>query len=162
MNTSGSCGLLRDASIYFVSQFANGRDRLSLLTFGTQYFPAYGPSMNFRTDSPSMTGLISTLTCGMNTSSAMAYSEAYNQLTQLNEPGALNIIVLFTDGLANGIRADFPVRMSQGHEVWIQRRPLGLHQHRRYVQYAAEHLHLDQFEPVHCGLSQLPAEVEPG
>ncbi len=34
-----------------------------------------------------------------NTSMAQGLSEAYNQLVNINEPGALNVIVLFTDGI---------------------------------------------------------------
>ena len=35
---------------------------------------------------------------------------AYQQLVNLSEPGALNVIVLFTDGIPNGIDANFAVR----------------------------------------------------
>ena len=40
----------------------------------------------------------------------MALSEAYEELLAINEPGSLNIIIFFTDGLPNGITADFPIK----------------------------------------------------
>jgi hypothetical protein len=42
---------------------------------------------------------------GTNTASAIWY--AYKQLQILNQPGAINVIVLFTDGRANNFTADF-------------------------------------------------------
>jgi Flp pilus assembly protein TadG len=125
MNSSGSCQPMKDAATYFVNQFANGRDRLSVVTFGNQYYPGYGPAMSFLTDAPSLPSLIQQITCGSNTNSATAYSEAYKQLVNLAEPGALNVIVFFTDGLANGITATFPVRLAQDTRYGFSSGPSG-------------------------------------
>jgi Flp pilus assembly protein TadG len=125
MNISGSCNLLKSGAAYFTSQFANGRDRLSLITFGTQYYPAYGPSQNFLSDSPSMVDMIDSMTCGMNTNSSTAYSEAYRQLVTIGESGALNVIVFFTDGRANGLTGDFPVRTAMDTRYGYPNGPYG-------------------------------------
>jgi hypothetical protein len=53
---------------------------------------------------------ISNITCTGGTTTSAAVSEAYNQIVNINEAGVLNMIVLFTDGLANGIYASFPVK----------------------------------------------------
>jgi Flp pilus assembly protein TadG len=92
----------------FVNMFAGGRDHLGLIQYtGTPYL-AYAPSVNFKSDSPNVTTLIGELTSANGaTNSAAAIWMAYQQLKNLNQPGALNVIVLFTDGLANTYTADF-------------------------------------------------------
>ncbi len=92
----------------FVNMFAAGRDQLGLIQFtGTSYL-AFPPSINFKSASPNVTTLISELTSNNGaTNSSQALWMAYQQIVNLNEPGALNVIVLFTDGLANTFTADF-------------------------------------------------------
>ena len=97
----------------FVNMFAGGRDQLGLIQFtGTSYL-AFAPSVNFKTASPNVTTLISQLTSNNGaTNSSQAIWMAYQQLKKLNQPGALNVIVLFTDGLANTFTADFTKLMT--------------------------------------------------
>jgi hypothetical protein len=111
MQASGSCEPMKAAARQFVTMFANGRDRLGLVVFGASSILAFPPAQNFMTASPSMDTLLSQISCFGNTNMAQALSEAYNQVGIINEPGALNIVVFFTDGLANGITAQFPVKM---------------------------------------------------
>jgi Flp pilus assembly protein TadG len=111
MQASGSCAPMKTAARQFITMFANGRDRLGLIVFGASSILAFPPAQNFRTASPSMDTLIGQISCFGNTNMAQALSEAYVRLGIVNEPGALNIIVFFTDGLANGITAQFPVKM---------------------------------------------------
>jgi len=55
---------------------------------------------------PGLVNAINQTTSSGNTNTATALWAAYQQLVNLNQPGALNVIVFFTDGLPNGITAD--------------------------------------------------------
>ena len=110
MDNSGSCEPMKAAATQFVDHFANQRDRLGLITFGMTYLEAYAPSMNFKTSSPTLADVISNIDCSGGTGSAQALSKAYDELKDIDEPGTLNLVVFFTDGLPNGITASFPVK----------------------------------------------------
>ncbi len=103
MQSAGVCGTMKNSAISFVDKFTEGRDRLGLITFMEVGHLDYAPTLNFKTQSPTMEASIGTLVCGGNTGSAQALNLAYRQIKAINEPGALNIIVFFTDGLPNGI-----------------------------------------------------------
>ena len=105
---------MKEAAKAFVGKFASGRDKIGLITFGGNYFPAYSPSVNFKTDSPGVLGSIDAMGSDGNTGTAQALWKAYGQLQALNERGALNVILLFTDGLPNGITADFQPYLAAG------------------------------------------------
>ena len=105
-----ACTTMRNAATNFVNMFAEGRDRLSLIAFGGSYYAAFGPSVNFKTGAGSLPTKISGLTCYGNTSTAMALWQAYQQLVTIAEPGALNLIVIFTDGYPNGVTANYPIK----------------------------------------------------
>ncbi len=107
MSTSGSCTPMKDAAQDFLKYFANGRDRLGLITFSSSYSLAVAPTMDFYT---TMDNAIGSITCTGGTGAGGAASEAYHQIQLINEPGVLNMIVLFTDGVANGVHASFPVK----------------------------------------------------
>jgi Flp pilus assembly protein TadG len=114
---------LKDGATYFVSQFQSGRDRLGLVAFGGSAIVAYpptdwnravpvGPDPQFKDtpDSaavPNILSSISNIAIGSNTGSAEALMLAYKEIVAANQPGALNVIVFFTDGLPNGITANF-------------------------------------------------------
>lgn len=109
---AGACDDVEAASIAFVNMFANGRDRLGMVSFGGSSRIDYSPTMSFK-DSPSLTGLLSQLDpggCVGATGSAQALWNGYQQLVNINEPGALNVIVYFTDGQPTALTADWPVR----------------------------------------------------
>jgi Flp pilus assembly protein TadG len=92
----------------FVQMFAGGTDNVGLVTFAGSAFVAFSPSTSFLSASPSVPAMINTIATydgGTNTASAIWY--AYQQLITLNQPGAVNVIVLFTDGRANNFTADF-------------------------------------------------------
>jgi Flp pilus assembly protein TadG len=110
MAKSNSCEPMKDAARQFVSQFANGRDRLGLVTFGMTYLLAYPPGQNFKTSSPTLDEIIQNIDCSGGTGTAQALWRGYQLLQAINEPGALNLIVFFTDGLPNGITAEFPIK----------------------------------------------------
>jgi Flp pilus assembly protein TadG len=104
------CTTMRTASTNFVNMFAEGRDRLSMILYGASYYAAFPPSMTFKSGTGNLISKIASITCGGNTSTAMALWQGYQQLVTINEPGALNLIVLFTDGYPNGVTADYPIK----------------------------------------------------
>ncbi|MCZ2148194.1 MAG: VWA domain-containing protein [Bryobacterales bacterium] len=109
MNSNGGCPAMRSAAKGFVNLFANQRDRLAMITFGISYALSYPANMNFKTSSPTLPAVIDTITCSGGTGIAQALFKGYEQIAQINEPGALNVILLFTDGVPNTVTADFPV-----------------------------------------------------
>jgi len=109
---AGACDDVEAASIAFVNMFANGRDRVGLVSFGGSSRVDYSPTMNFK-DNPSLSSLLSQLDpggCVGATGSAQALWNGYQQLVNINEPGALNVVVYFTDGQPTALTADWPVR----------------------------------------------------
>lgn len=104
------CTTMRNAATTFVNMFAEQRDRLGLITYGGAWYLNFAPSMTFKTGSPSMLTRIAAITCSGGTGTGTALYQAYNQLVTINEPGTLNMIVLFTDGYANLLHASFPVK----------------------------------------------------
>lgn len=110
MQQSGACEPMKSAARSFVARFAEARDRLGMITYSSTWYYAYPLTKNFKTQSPTLDSVISNITCNGGTSTAMAISEAYDKLAALNEPGALNIIMLFTDGIPTGLTAQFPIK----------------------------------------------------
>lgn len=110
---------LKGKAIEFVSNFANDRDQVGLVVFGGSAIVAFpprdpsnpasgaGPASNFMTASPSVPEIISAIKHGSNTGMAEALWLGYQELKKSELPGALNVLVLFTDGLPNGITAFF-------------------------------------------------------
>jgi hypothetical protein len=66
-----------------------------------------GPADNFKSSNPNVASLIGMINSGSNTGMAEGLWLAYQELKKSPLPGALNLIVLFTDGLPNGITAYF-------------------------------------------------------
>ncbi len=115
---SGAMNAMLGAAQKFIGQFAEGRDNVGLVVFGGSAMVAFptpeadgqsknGPQSNFKSADPNVNDLIGTIKNGGNTGMAQALHMAYQELLNRNQPGALNLIVLFTDGLPNGIVANF-------------------------------------------------------
>ncbi|WP_321472671.1 VWA domain-containing protein [uncultured Paludibaculum sp.] len=104
------CTTMRNAAATFVNMFAEERDRLGLITYGGSWYLSFAPSKTFKTGSPSMLSRIASISCNGGTGTGTALWNAYDQVSKINEPGTLNMIVLFTDGYANLVHANFPVR----------------------------------------------------
>lgn len=101
---SGSCGAVQAAASQFVNSFVNGRDRLGLVTFGTDYRVDFPPAMNFATAGPpNLVTDIGQLYCYGYTNAAAAYWAAYQQLVSIGDQGALNVLLFFTDGMPNTV-----------------------------------------------------------
>ena len=101
-NNNGQWPVL-NAATSFVNQFAVGRDNVGLVVFGGSYFIA-NPTLNFQ---PTIVNDINQIVSSGNTGTSQALWVAYKALATLNQPGALNVILFFTDGLPNGITGDF-------------------------------------------------------
>ena len=109
---SGSCTPLKNAAVGFVSKFANGRDNVGLITFATSSRVDFSLANNFNTASPSVSSIITSVTCTGATSSAQALWQGYQNLASLNQPAALNVILFFTDGQPTAVTTVLPVSTS--------------------------------------------------
>ena len=112
LQTAGACDDVESASILFVKMFANKRDRLGLATFDGSARVDYPATKNFK-DSPELVAEIDKLYpggCLGFTGSAHGIWQGYQQIVANAEPGALNILVFFTDGRPNTLTAEWPVK----------------------------------------------------
>ena len=116
MQNSGSCQPMKDAAKQFTGMFAAGRDRIGMVTFNMASYVSSVPSTDFRTNlgyadsssSPaSGTGQIDAITCTGGTGTPEAMILGYNELYKTGLPGALNVVMLFTDGLPTALTLDF-------------------------------------------------------
>lgn len=103
---AGSSVAIENALTTFVadhttSYLVDGRDVVGMVSFGGTYNLDLPPTQYFRSGSPGMASVISTLDGEFGnsaTNTAEALYQAYHQLQLLNNTGALNVIVLLTDG----------------------------------------------------------------
>jgi Flp pilus assembly protein TadG len=100
---SGSCTAVQSGALTFVNSFVNGSDLLGMVTFGTDYRVDFPISTNFATGTPNLTTMLPNLVCYGYTNAAAAFWTGYQQLVALNDTGALNVIIFFTDGMPNTI-----------------------------------------------------------
>jgi Mg-chelatase subunit ChlD len=108
LNPAGSCTALVADAENFMNQFVEGRDQLGLVTFQTGANVDFAPSLTFKSG---LTNALNSLLCAGDTSTAQGLDFGYNQIqTVINQPGALNVIVLFTDGQPNAITANFAIK----------------------------------------------------
>lgn len=102
-----ACNPLKAAAVNFVDQFAETRDNLGLITFATSSRVDYAPATTFKT---TVEGYLNKVDCTGATSSAQALWQGYDQLVKLNQGGALNAILFFTDGRPTSVTEDFPMK----------------------------------------------------
>ena len=110
---SGSCTPLKAAAVSFVSKFANGRDNLGLVTFATSSLLPQGDfaiANDFQTAATSVPTILNSINCTGGTNTAQGLWQGYQQLVTLNQPNALNVILLFTDGYPNTFTATYPIK----------------------------------------------------
>ena len=110
MYYSNSCNPMKAAAQSFTDAFSNGRDTLGLISFMQSAHVDYAPTTNFKTQNPSLSSVIGAIACTDTTATAEALNLAYTQIKAINQPGALNVILLFTDGLPNGVTANYPIK----------------------------------------------------
>jgi len=112
-NDGTPCAAMISAAKNFTGAFAEGRDQIGMLTFSDGYYLNTKPVTNFQSvlgysnTSGSSNGAIDNITCAGGTGTAAAMSMAYNELYKIAEPGAMNIIMLETDGLPNTLVYNF-------------------------------------------------------
>jgi Mg-chelatase subunit ChlD len=110
-NASNSCAALVSSVQNFTNQFVDGRDELGMITFSTTAAVNYAPTLYFKSGTTTLNSTVSNLVCVGSTSSAQGLALAYQEIkTVINQPGALNVIVFFTDGQANQVVANYPVK----------------------------------------------------
>ena len=111
--TSLPCYNMVQAAKIFTGQFQEGTDYIGLVTFSDDGYIATKPVTNFQTllgysnASGSGTGYIDSIGCAGGTSTAEGLSLGYQLLYQTNLTGALNVLVLETDGLPNTLVMNF-------------------------------------------------------
>ena len=114
MTASGSCTPMKAAAINFLSNFAAGRDEVGIVSFATSAVVQMALTSTFNNNDPSGSGLNTTtvvngLSCQGSTNSSSALWTAYDQLVRLNQSGALNYIVFFTDGEPTAVSVNMPI-----------------------------------------------------
>jgi Flp pilus assembly protein TadG len=110
MNTNNSCSALVNAVELFTNQFIDGRDQLGMITFSTSAKVDYTPTIYFQSSNPSINSTINSMMCAGATSTPQALTLAYQEIQAINQPGALNVILFFTDGQANAVVANYPMK----------------------------------------------------
>jgi Flp pilus assembly protein TadG len=103
---TNSCAAVVSGAQTFVNSFSNNRDRIGMVSFGTYYNQDYVPTMDFLDSAHNGANSLSTvvlpqLVCTGYTNAAAAFSYAYSILKGLGDHNALNVILLFTDGMPN-------------------------------------------------------------
>jgi Flp pilus assembly protein TadG len=101
MYYSGSCNPMIAAAQSFTNMFVDGRDQLGLITFQTTANVDFAPSQTFKAG---INQQLSQLVCSGGTNSAWGLSLAYDQIKQVGWPGALNVVVFFSDGYPTALR----------------------------------------------------------
>ena len=111
--SSTPCNTMINAGKLFTGQFAEGRDSIGLVTFADSSYVHSVPTTSFQSvlgysnDSGSASGALDTIQCWGGTGTAQGVALAYQMLYQVNEPGALNVLFLETDGLPNSLTMNF-------------------------------------------------------
>jgi Flp pilus assembly protein TadG len=124
LDRSGSMGVscpdLINAAKLFTGQFAEGTDYIGAISFSDGSYLHSAPTQSFQStlgyinSSGSGTGELDSIVCSGGTATPFAVSYAYNQLYQTNLPGALNILMIETDGLPNSLTENFWDASSSG------------------------------------------------
>ena len=120
MQINNSVTPMKNAAVKFAQSFANGTDQLGLVVFNGGATRAMEPTQNFLSTSPSITSKINSIGAAGATNQTAALNAAYDMLITINQPGAVNAIVFFTDGIANGVTANFNNRNDNGELDLIQ------------------------------------------
>ncbi len=113
VNPTLPCGSMITAAKQFTGTFAEGRDYIGLVSYGENAYVHSAPTQTFQTklgysnNSGSGSGEIDKIVCDGGTNTAEGIAMGYQLLYQTGLPGALNIIMLETDGLPNTLTMNF-------------------------------------------------------
>lgn len=105
-----SCEAMVIAAGQFVDYFSP-YDNVGMVQFDASASIAYPASTSFKNaGSTGVKNSIANINCGSNTNTTAALEAAYSEVLRIGQRLALNVIVLFTDGVPNGVNANFPLR----------------------------------------------------
>jgi Flp pilus assembly protein TadG len=108
-----SCSSLITAAKTFTGQFSAGRDKIGAISFADNAYLHAVPLSTFQSTLGYINSLgtgngeLDTIACAGGTATPQAIALAYNELYKINQPGALNVIVVETDGLPNTVTMNF-------------------------------------------------------
>jgi hypothetical protein len=96
------------------SIFVDGRDVVGLVSYGGNYKVDYTPTASFQTATPDIGTAINNVFFDTNnsTNTGEGLYQGWYQLTQLNQNGALNVILLITDGRPSALTGTFDATSS--------------------------------------------------
>ncbi len=103
------CTQLKNAAKGFIDKFAEGRDNVGLITFGTSSLVDNPLSTTFKS---AINTTLNNVNCSGSTNTAQALWQAYDKLVELHQTGALNAILLFTDGLPTAVTQTYAIKSS--------------------------------------------------
>lgn len=105
LSDSGSCAPMKAAATAFLSHFALGRDNVGLVTFATGSAVDVPLNSSFTSGATDIGTVIAGINCTNSTNSSSGLWRAYKELAVLGQPGALNAILFFTDGMPTSFDA---------------------------------------------------------
>ena len=105
---STSCDAMVSSAIQFLNNFSP-YDYIGVLPFDYTAYNTYPPTTSYAAGNAAAQ-VIANINCGNNTNTTAALNLAFQQIQTVNLPLANNVIVLFTDGVPNGVNATFPIR----------------------------------------------------
>ncbi len=114
----GNAATVQNALSQFVasaatSVFVDGRDVIGMGSFGTNYNADFAPTATFRSGNPAISTAISNIPFGNNSTNTIeGLYRAYSQLQAMANTGALNVIVLLTDGRPSSLTVSMNVQGS--------------------------------------------------
>ena len=106
----GSCDYMKAAAARFSQLFVEGRDSVSVISFGGGVHVLLPLTDQFLQDAPQS---ISTLQCNGVTNTGEALEIAQEELARHEDPDAMKTVVLFTDGQPTALVASLPVKPGQ-------------------------------------------------
>jgi Flp pilus assembly protein TadG len=118
VNRAGNAPVVQSALTQFIansttSVFVDGRDVIGMGSFGTNWNLDLAPTATFRSGTPAISTAISNIPFGNNaTNTVEGLHRAYQQLQTMNNSGALNVIVLLTDGRPSALTLTMNVQSS--------------------------------------------------
>lgn len=125
LQASGSCAPLIAAAQNFVGQFSPGNDNVGLVTFASTTYLNFPPATTFESASPNVVTMLGNIACSGSTSTANGLWMGYQQLIALNQPSALNVILLFTDGDPTAGTFNMPVAKTSPCSAYTSGNPGG-------------------------------------
>jgi hypothetical protein len=103
----GSCDFMRGAARRFSRLFTDQRDSIGVISYSENVQLLVPLTDHFQPDAADR---ISKITCQGSTNTAEALEVAHQELARLDDPEATNVLILFTDGGANALSANWQLK----------------------------------------------------